>query len=71
LTGRLGEGLCAIATAAKDMIGEHKGTHKFLTTVFIDKNEWRSASQEVMSLTPNQITCFVRCSVSPLQSLEQ
>ena len=28
LTGSLGEGLCAKATAAIKMIGEHAGTHK-------------------------------------------
>jgi len=59
LAGRLGEGLCAKATAAINMNGEHAGTHKVLTLVYIDKNEWRSANQEVMSLTPSQVKCFV------------
>jgi len=55
LTGRLGDGLCAKATAGIHMIGEHAGTHKVLTTVFIDKNERRSANQGVMCLTPSQV----------------
>jgi len=53
LTARLGEGLCAKATAAINMIGEHAGTHTVFTTNSIDKNEWQSVNQGVLRWTPS------------------